>query len=104
MAGKTITRADLCEALSRKFGLSRTECATLIELVLNEFSQCLERGEKVKLSSFGSFAVRKKGQRIGRNQVVPIPARRVMIFRPPSNCGSISVRNGARGISTAPRW
>ncbi len=67
MTGKTVTRADICEAVYRKVGLSRTESATLVELVLTEITDCLERGETVKLSSFGSFVVRKKGQRIGRN-------------------------------------
>jgi integration host factor subunit alpha len=86
MAGKTITRADLCEAVYQKIGLSRTESATLVELVLKEITDCLERGETVKLSSFGSFVVRKKGQRIGRNpktgKEVPISPRRVMVFKP----------------------
>ena len=86
MSGKTITRADLCEAVYQKVGLSRTESAALVELVLGEITNCLERGETVKLSSFGSFVVRKKGQRIGRNpktgQEVPITPRRVLVFRP----------------------
>jgi len=60
MAGKTITRADLCEAVYQKIGLSRTESATLVELVLKEITDCLERGETVKLSSFGSFLASKK--------------------------------------------
>jgi integration host factor subunit alpha len=83
---KTITRADLCEAVYQKVGLSRTESATLVELVLKEITDCLERGETVKLSSFGSFVVRKKGQRVGRNpktgKEVPISPRRVMVFKP----------------------
>jgi integration host factor subunit alpha len=86
MAGKTITRADLCEAVYQKVGLSRTESALLVEVVLKEITDCLERGETVKLSSFGSFVVRKKGQRIGRNpktgKEVPISPRRVMVFKP----------------------
>jgi integration host factor subunit alpha len=86
MSGKTVTRADLCEAVYQKVGLSRTESATLVELVLKEITDCLERGETVKLSSFGSFVVRKKGQRIGRNpktgKEVPISPRRVMVFKP----------------------
>ena len=86
MNAKTITRADLCEAVYQKVGLSRTESATLVELVLKEITDCLERGETVKLSSFGSFVVRDKGQRVGRNpksgQEVPIPPRRVMVFKP----------------------
>ena len=65
--GKTVTRADLCEAVYQKVGLSRTESSAFVELVLKEITDCLERGETVKLSSFGSFMVRKKGQRIGRN-------------------------------------
>ena len=85
MAGKTVTRADLCEAVYQKVGLSRTESAMLVELVLKEITDCLERGETVKLSSFGSFIVRKKGQRIGRNpktgKEVPIMPRRVLVFR-----------------------
>ena len=70
----------------QKVGLSRTESATLVEQVLKEITDCLERGETVKLSSFGSFVVRKKGQRIGRNpktgKEVPISPRRVMVFKP----------------------
>jgi len=86
MTGKTVTRADLCEAVYQKLGLSRTESAALVELVLKEITECLERGETVKLSSFGSFVVRKKGERVGRNpktgKEVPISPRRVMVFKP----------------------
>ena len=86
MPGKAVTRADLCEAVYRKVGLSRSESASLVELVLKEITDCLERGETVKLSSFGSFVVRKKGQLIGRNpktgKEVPISPRRVMVFKP----------------------
>jgi integration host factor subunit alpha len=86
MAGKTVTRADLCEAVYQKVGLSRTESSNLVETVLKEITDSLERGETVKLSSFGSFIVRKKGQRIGRNpktgKEVPISPRRVMVFKP----------------------
>ena len=59
MGGKTVTRADLCEAVYQKVGLSRTESADLVELVLDEISACIVRGEAVKLSSFGSFVVRQ---------------------------------------------
>ncbi|MEJ1158612.1 integration host factor subunit alpha [Prosthecomicrobium sp. N25] len=86
MGGKTVTRADLCEAVYQKVGLSRTESADLVEMVLDEISDCLVRGESVKLSSFGSFMVRQKGERIGRNpktgEEVPISPRRVMVFKP----------------------
>jgi integration host factor subunit alpha len=86
MTGKTVTRADLCEVVYRKVALSRPEAAALVELVLKEITDCLERGEAVKFSSFGSFVVRKKGQRIGRNPKtgteVPISPRRVMVFKP----------------------
>jgi integration host factor subunit alpha len=83
---RIVTRADLCEAVYQKIGLSRTESAALVELVLKEITDCLQRGETVKLSSFGSFVVRKKGQRIGRNPKtgteVQISPRRVMVFKP----------------------
>ncbi len=86
MAGKTITRADLSEAVYQKVGLSRTESAELVERVLSEICDCLAAGETVKLSSFGSFIVRSKGERVGRNPKtgieVPIDPRRVMVFKP----------------------
>lgn len=86
MAGRTVTRADLSEAVYQKIGLSRTESAALVELVLDEICDCLVQGETVKLSSFGSFVVRDKGQRVGRNPKtgveVPIDPRRVMVFKP----------------------
>lgn len=88
MAGKTVTRADLCEAVYQQVGLSRTESAQLVEAVLGEIADCLASGETVKLSSFGSFVVREKGQRVGRNpktgEEVPIAPRRVMVFKPSS--------------------
>ncbi len=86
MGSHTVTRADLCEAVYQKVGLSRTESAELVEQVLAEISASLESGESVKLSSFGSFVVRSKGERIGRNpktgEEVPISPRRVMVFKP----------------------
>jgi len=85
MAEDTITRAHLAEAVYQEVGLSRNESAELVETVLNEMSNALTRGETVKISSFGSFFVRLKGQRIGRNpktgQEVPIKPRRVLVFR-----------------------
>ena len=86
MAGRTVTRADLSEAVYQKVGLSRTESAALVETVLTELCDCLAAGETVKLSSFGSFVVRDKGERVGRNPKtgieVPIEPRRVMVFKP----------------------
>ena len=86
MATKTVTRAHLGEAVERKVGLSRTESSKFVKSILKEISDCLDRGETVKLSSFGSFVVRKKNQRIGRNpktgKEVPISPRRVMVFKP----------------------
>ena len=86
MTGKTVTRAQLTEAVYQEVGLSRNESANLVESVLNEISEALSEGETVKISSFGSFFVRKKGQRIGRNpktgEEVPILPRSVLIFRP----------------------
>ncbi len=86
MGGKTLTRADLAEAVVRKVGLPRNESQELVELVLDEISTSLAKGESVKLSSFGSFGIRQKGQRMGRNpktgDEVPITPRRVLVFRP----------------------
>src|SRR5262245_22872333 len=85
MTGETITRARLSEAVYQVVGLSRNESAELVESVIAEISGALERGDMVKISSFGSFAVRQKGKRIGRNpktgQEVPINPRRVLVFR-----------------------
>jgi integration host factor subunit alpha len=85
VANQTLTRADLAEAVYKQVGLSRTESADLVELILGEISEAIERGENVKLSSFGSFIVRSKGARIGRNPKtgveVPITPRRVMVFK-----------------------
>src|SRR6201984_2754333 len=85
MAGQTVTRAQLTEAVYQEIGLSRNESAELVESVIAEISGALERGEMGKISSFGSFAVRQKGRRIGRNpktgQEVPISPRRVLVFR-----------------------
>lgn len=86
MAGRTVTRAQLSEAVYEEVGLSRNESADLVESLLEEISGALQRGEVVKISSFGSFSVRQKGQRIGRNpktgEEVPILPRRVLVFRP----------------------
>ena len=86
MGGRTVTRADLCEAVYQRVGLSRTESAALVETVLQEMTERIVRGEALKLSSFGSFIVRAKGERIGRNpktgEEVPISPRRVLVFKP----------------------
>ena len=86
MAGRTITRAQLSESVYQEVGLSRNESSDLLEAVLHEISNSLALGEAVKISSFGSFSVRRKGQRIGRNpktcQEVPILPRKVLVFRP----------------------
>lgn len=86
MTGKTITRAQLGEAVYQEVGLSRNESADLLETVLNQVSDALAKGESVKISSFGTFSVRQKGQRIGRNpktgEEVPILPRKVLVFRP----------------------
>ena len=86
MSEKTLTRMDLSEAVFREVGLSRNESADLVENVLNHVSDALVQGEQVKLSSFGTFSVRDKNARVGRNpktgQEAPIPPRRVLTFRP----------------------
>lgn len=81
----TVTRAQLSEAVYQEVGLSRNESSDLVESVLDEIADALARGDMVKISSFGSFAVRSKGQRVGRNpktgEEVPILPRRVLVFR-----------------------
>jgi integration host factor subunit alpha len=80
-----MTRADLAEALHRKVGLSRAESADMVEQILDHMTDALQRGENVKLSGFGTFVLRDKGERIGRNPntglEVPIAPRRVLTFR-----------------------
>ena len=82
---KTITRADLAEAVYAQVGLSRNESSDLVEQVLDEMMDALTKGDNVKISSFGSFSVKHKGERIGRNPKtgveVPISPRSVLVFR-----------------------
>lgn len=86
MSDKTLTRMDLSEAVFRAVGLSRNESAQLVERVLDMMSDALVDGEQVKISSFGTFSVRAKTARVGRNpktgEEVPISPRRVLTFRP----------------------
>ncbi|KMK67387.1 integration host factor subunit alpha [Puniceibacterium sp. IMCC21224] len=86
MGEKTLTRMDLSEAVFREVGLSRNESAELVETVLSHMSDALVEGEQVKISSFGTFSVREKAARVGRNpktgEEVPIQPRRVLTFRP----------------------
>ena len=86
MTEKALTRMDLSEAVFREVGLSRNESAQLVESVLDHISDALVQGQQVKISSFGTFSVRDKSARIGRNpktgQEVPINPRRVLTFRP----------------------
>lgn len=86
MGGKTLTRADLAEAVVAKVGLPRNESQELVETILKEISDALAGGDNVKLSSFGSFGIREKGERVGRNpktgEEVPITPRKVLVFRP----------------------
>jgi integration host factor subunit alpha len=85
VAGLTVTRAHLAEAVYQEVGLSRTESAQLVDFILDEMATSLLDDGMVKISSFGTFMVREKGQRIGRNpktgEEVPILPRRVLVFR-----------------------
>lgn len=85
MADGTLTRADIAAKINHKIGLSRNEAATIVESILDHVSDALTRGENVKISGFGTFVLRDKSQRIGRNPKtgveVPILPRRVMTFR-----------------------
>ncbi len=84
--GRSLIRADIAEAMYQTIGLSRNESSDIVSTILDEMSNALEQGEKVKISSFGSFSVNSKKERIGRNpktgQEVPITPRRVATFRP----------------------
>ena len=97
---RTMTRAQLSESIYQEVGLSRNESGDLLEMVLSEISSALAKGETVKISSFGSFSVRQKGERIGRNpktgEEVPILPRKVLVFRP-----SQLLKARIRGESTA---
>ncbi|RAH96969.1 integration host factor subunit alpha [Acuticoccus sediminis] len=84
--GRTITRADLANAVCSKVNVSRAEAAELIDQIIEEIVSALERGESVRMSSFGAFEVREKKERVGRNpktgEEVPIEQRSVVTFRP----------------------
>lgn len=81
----TLTRADLADAINRKVGLSRSESLDMVESILDHMSDALADGENVKISGFGTFLLRDKAERVGRNPKtgieVPITSRRVMTFR-----------------------
>ena len=81
----TLTRADLSESLHKEIGLSRADSAKIVEQILHEMCAALSRGENVKISGFGTFVLRDKGKRVGRNPKtgveVPIAPRRVLTFR-----------------------
>ena len=81
----TLTRADLADALQREVGLSRADSAKLVEEILENMCDALSKGENVKISGFGTFVLRDKGERVGRNPKtgieVPIAPRRVLTFR-----------------------
>ena len=89
MSEDTLTRMDLAEAIFEEVGLSRNESAEIVESVLQHVSDALVRGENVKISSFGTFNIRDKNARVGRNpktgEEVPISPRRVLSFRPSHN-------------------
>ena len=85
MPTRTITRSDLVSIIYEEFGLSKTDCADLLEQALDLIGNTLQAGEPVKLSTFGTFSVRHKAERMGRNpktgEEVPIKPRRVLVFR-----------------------
>lgn len=81
----TLTRADLADTINRKIGLSRADLLNLVEQIIDRMTDSLMKGDNVKISGFGSFVLRDKKERIGRNPKtgveVPITPRRVMTFR-----------------------
>jgi integration host factor subunit alpha len=94
---KAITRPHLVAALNEQVGLSKSECAGLLESVLNEITDALASGEKVKINGFATFKPHQKNARVGRNvktgEEVPIPPRKVIVFRP--SRGALAKINGA---------
>lgn len=102
-SGPAVTRADLAEAVHAVLGLSRAECARLVEATLEEIAAALERGETVKLTGFGTFLVRSKAERMGRNpktgELVPILPRRSLSFRP---AHEVRERVAAAPVATEP--
>ena len=97
MAGQTVTRAHLAEAVYQEVGLSRSESGDLVDAILDEVSNALLNDGTVKISSFGTFTVRQKGQRVGRNpktgEEVPILPRRVLVFRASQKLKDLINRN-----------
>ena len=102
METTTITRADLAEAVYEQVGLSRNESSDLVESVLQEIADELVKENSVKLSSFGSFSVRQKAERVGRNPKtgveVPISPRKVLVFKA-SHVLKEKVNNGANATT-----
>ena len=94
---RTLTRDDLAEAAREKIGLSKTESRQIVDLVLESVVRALERGEDVKLTNFGAFEIRDKGERVGRNprtgETASISARRTIKFRASSNMKSMLERD-----------
>ncbi len=103
---KTITRADLAEAVYAQVGLSRNESSDLVEQMLDEMMEALTSGDHVKISSFGSFSVKEKGERIGRNPKtgveVPISPRKVLIFRA-SHVLKEKINEATKAMNAAPQ-
>ena len=95
----TVTRADLSEAVLREIGLSRRESAKFVDSIIDAIADRLEAGEVVKISGFGTFTLRDKGERLGRNpktrEPAPISARRVVVFKP----SAILKRRMAEGMA-----
>src|SRR6476646_304268 len=105
MGGKTLTRADLAEAVYRKVGLSRTESAELVEAVLDEICEAIVRGETVKLSSFATFHVRDKNQRVGRNPKTGDDVQGIQRAEGPHPARpSRRQAEAGQGVSLAPAW
>jgi integration host factor subunit alpha len=98
MPHKAVTRADLADALYQEVGLAHGDCRKLVDDVVDEIAQSLVREEQVKVSTFGSFKIRHKNERMGRNpktgEEAVIPARRVVVFRPANGLRSrVAVRS-----------
>jgi len=99
--GKTITKAELADALFEHVGLNKREAKDMVDAFFDEIRLALERGESVKLSGFGNFQLRDKPQRPGRNpktgEEIAITARRVVTFHPSQKLkASVAASQGDR--------
>ncbi len=81
---QTVTKADIVDSLANEHELSKRQAGEIVDMILDEITTALKQGEKVQLIPFGSFVVRERKARTGRNPqtgaVLKIPARKIPAF------------------------